>query len=1011
MSLNIIPENSPIISQPVNDNFNYLESIINNVITDNIGYGVKSGLLVTAQASPNMIVTIGKGVAYLPNGKRATIDQTNLTIKNPTAVLHSGEVHTTNTSGVFTTDLKPIVTSIGKYANTSDITVVKSADNSAVAVSTVTSTTGSVDTVLTSAISVKATYYHGQKRIDVIILTEQGGLQIVNGTPSNTTPLVPSLPPMSLKIAEIKVNPKSTISVEAADITNTKINNGFYIDGDGNIVIGKDLIVLGSQSIGNVVNESVIIRDKIYNDLTGLPLKIDDDLNVVGNITLIGTVDGRDVATDGNSLDTHLISKASTASTNATLDKHVSDALAKGWEDHKKATGNSHSTSHNQLSSIGAVDVVSTDAIKDKHISNVLAKGWEDHKNSAHLALGATVSTAYRGDRGTTAYNHSILTGNSHNTSHAQLSGIGVVNTASVNTALDKHVSDVLAKGWEDHKKATGNAHSLTHAQLSSVGVADITSIDNVKDKHVSNLLAKGWEDHKNATAPHTGHATTTALSNHTSSISNPHNVAHGQTNPTAVSIASTNTTFDRHVSDALAKGWEDHKKATGNAHSLTHAQLSGIGNIDITSIDNVTDKHVSDVLAKGWEDHKNATAPHTGHATTTALNSHVSSISNPHKVTHSQTSPAVVDITSTNAVFDKHVSSVLAKGWEDHKNSAHLALGATSLTAYRGDRGTTAYNHSISTGNSHSLNHAQILEVGTVDLLSDDIVSDKHVSNVLAKGWEDHKNATGNVHSTSHSQLSSVGVVDITSANATLDKHVSNVLAKGWEDHKNATAPHTGHATVAVLNAHTSNKANPHSITHTQTSPIAVNILSTNVTLDKHVSDVLAKGWEDHKNATAPHSGHVPISHVGSGGNSHALVSGSVNGFMSSANYNKLSGIEAGATADMTASEILTALKTADGVGSGLDADLLGGTSSSGYSKTSHTHDDRYYTESEINTSLGLKLNASNYTASDILTKIKTVDGIGSGLDADTVSGMTITVASIAPLSPKKNDIFIDIS
>ncbi len=37
----------------------------------------------------------------------------------------------------------------------------------------------------------------------------------------------------------------------------------------------------------------------------------------------------------------------------------------------------------------------------------------------------------------------------------------------------------------------------------------------------------------------------------------------------------------------------------------------------------------------------------------------------------------------------------------------------------------------------------------------------------------------------------------------------------------------------------------------------------------------------------------------------------------------------------------------------------------------------------------LGDKLNSSSYTASDVLTKIKTVDGSGSGLDADTVDGI----------------------
>ena len=36
------------------------------------------------------------------------------------------------------------------------------------------------------------------------------------------------------------------------------------------------------------------------------------------------------------------------------------------------------------------------------------------------------------------------------------------------------------------------------------------------------------------------------------------------------------------------------------------------------------------------------------------------------------------------------------------------------------------------------------------------------------------------------------------------------------------------------------------------------------------------------------------------------------------------------------------------------------------------------------LNTDVGNRLLSSSYTAADVLTKIKTVDGIGSGLDAD---------------------------
>lgn len=50
------------------------------------------------------------------------------------------------------------------------------------------------------------------------------------------------------------------------------------------------------------------------------------------------------------------------------------------------------------------------------------------------------------------------------------------------------------------------------------------------------------------------------------------------------------------------------------------------------------------------------------------------------------------------------------------------------------------------------------------------------------------------------------------------------------------------------------------------------------------------------------------------------------------SADGTKLDGIEAGATADQTASEILTAIKTVDGAASGLDADMLDGQHGSYY-------------------------------------------------------------------------------
>ena len=57
---------------------------------------------------------------------------------------------------------------------------------------------------------------------------------------------------------------------------------------------------------------------------------------------------------------------------------------------------------------------------------------------------------------------------------------------------------------------------------------------------------------------------------------------------------------------------------------------------------------------------------------------------------------------------------------------------------------------------------------------------------------------------------------------------------------------------------------------------------------------------------------------------NGNIAVSGTVDGRDVASDGSKLDGIESGATADQSASEILTAVKTVDGSGSGLDADLL---------------------------------------------------------------------------------------
>ena len=149
-------------------------------------------------------------------------------------------------------------------------------------------------------------------------------------------------------------------------------------------------------------------------------------------------------------------------------------------------------------------------------------------------------------------------------------------------------------------------------------------------------------------------------------------------------------------------------------------------------------------------------------------------------------------------------------------------------------------------------------------------------------------------------------------------------------------------------------------------------------------------------------------------------------------ANTTKLAGIEAGATGDQTAAEILTALKTVDGSGSGLDADLLDGQSSAYYATATSVAtnttklagiesgatgdqtgaeikalyegeaDTNAFTDAASAKLAGIEAGATgDQSAAEILTAIKTVDGAGSGLDADLLDGQSsayyATAASVS--------------
>jgi len=134
--------------------------------------------------------------------------------------------------------------------------------------------------------------------------------------------------------------------------------------------------------------------------------------------------------------------------------------------------------------------------------------------------------------------------------------------------------------------------------------------------------------------------------------------------------------------------------------------------------------------------------------------------------------------------------------------------------------------------------------------------------------------------------------------------------------------------------------------------------------------------------------------------GDSDDITQGSTNLFLTTTERTKLSGIEASATADQTAAEIRTLVESATDSNVFTDADhsKLNGIEASATAdqtdaeiKTAYENnsDTNAFTDAEQTKLSGLETGATaDQTASEILTAIKTVDGSGSGLDADLLDG-----------------------
>ena len=133
--------------------------------------------------------------------------------------------------------------------------------------------------------------------------------------------------------------------------------------------------------------------------------------------------------------------------------KPVSDATNTLVTNHTNRTDNPHTVTKSQVG-LGNVD---NTADADKPISNAVDSALDlkadliDGKVPVGqlpelLALGETSTTAYSGDRGKTAYDHSQLTGNAHGTTAAQIPNTpaGTISATTVQAAINELADRVL---------------------------------------------------------------------------------------------------------------------------------------------------------------------------------------------------------------------------------------------------------------------------------------------------------------------------------------------------------------------------------------------------------------------------------------------------------------------------------------------------------------------------------------------------------------------------------------
>ena len=369
---------------------------------------------------------------------------------------------------------------------------------------------------------------------------------------------------------------------------------------------------------------------------------------------------------------------------------------------------------------------------------------------SASLALGETSSTAYRGDRGKIAFDHSQTIGNPHGTTKAQV-GLGNVDNTS---DLDKPISILtqLALDNKVNKNPEIVSSTKTKVTYDSKGLViagdDATTIDindSIDRRYVTDVQLNIIQ---NTSGINTGDETTLSIQ-----TKRPLKTIKGES---LEGVGNINLTKDDVGLSNVDNTSDINKPISTDTQTALDLKVDKVAGKQLSTEDYTTsEKNKLAGIQSGAEVNVNAdwnaisgdayilNKPST--FTPSAHTHPISQVDNLQTtidskadlvnglVPASQLPSFVNDVLEFSTIVDFPTNGetdkiYLAKdtnkiyrwsGSEYVQVNGGLALGETSETAYRGDRGKTAYDHSQTTGNPHGTTKSDI-GLGNVDNTSD---------------------------------------------------------------------------------------------------------------------------------------------------------------------------------------------------------------------------------------------------------------------------------------------------